>query len=68
MRTVGTIAAIIVGVILIWIVIDWSAQRDEELNEWAEKYEECVAREYGGMTPTQYYQYHGEYPRCEVNH
>jgi hypothetical protein len=63
-QAVGVVILIIVAIVM---VLKWSAAQDEKLFRWAEQYEECVAKEYGGMTPTEYYSYHGEYPYCEVS-
>ena len=62
MKTLTYIAFI---VSIITLIIVWSNKHDTEVMKSADKYEECVIKEYGGMTPAHYYAIHGEYPECD---
>jgi len=54
---------IIAGVVTI---LAWSDNRDEKMMKAVDLYEECVKQEYG-VSPSYWYQEHGEYPTCPKN-
>jgi len=51
---------IIAGVVTI---LAWSDNRTDKMMKAADLYEECVKQEYG-VSPSYWYQEHGEYPTC----
>ena len=55
----------IAGIIAVSWFLQWTADRDVKLMEWADAYEKCVAAEYH-TTPMEWYWEHGEtYPECD---
>lgn len=44
-------------------ILTWSANRDEKVMQAADAYEKCVQDEYG-VSPSNWYAEHGEYPTC----
>lgn len=60
MKTIATIAISIIALSLIMIALN---SHDNAIEKAAEKYEECVRKEYG-LTPAYWYSEHGEYPTC----
>lgn len=56
---------IILVLVVIILVLIWSADHDKKVNQAAENYEQCVKVEYDGMTPSYYYQINGKYPECK---
>ena len=58
-----TAIIIAVGVIAIIGVNVWADGLHRERNMAATLYEQCVQAEYG-MTPIQWYEQNGKYPRC----
>lgn len=54
---------IVLFILVVFILFNWINYRDNELNEKAEKYEQCVKNEYG-VSPSFWYQENGEYPEC----
>lgn len=43
----------------------WNEKRNQAIELWAPKYEECVKKEYN-TDPSSYYNQHGTYPECDV--
>lgn len=56
--------AIVIAVLLIYLLLDWSNKKDIKVEQAAQRYEACVQEEYG-ITPRQFYLENGEYPTCE---
>lgn len=56
--------AIVIGVFLLYLLINWSNKHDTEVEQAAQRYEACVQEQYG-VTPRQFYLENGEYPTCE---
>ena len=44
-------------------ILAWTNNRDAKIMKAADLYEECVRQEYG-VSPSYWYQEHGEYPTC----
>jgi len=65
-----TTTEVIVGLIVVATIITFflalSDKRDEKIMKAADLYEECVRQEYG-VSPSYWYQEHGEYPTCPKN-
>ena len=57
------LALVIAGIVAI---LTWSGNRTDKVIKAAELYEECVVKEYG-VSPSYWYQEHGEYPTCPKN-
>jgi hypothetical protein len=55
----------ITGILVVIGILYYSEVRQEEANRSAEIYEKCVAREFGGRTPSEIYVETGSYPECE---
>ena len=67
--TKDTLSTIGIVILLFTIVVGaliFFDKRDKELMGWAEAYEECVKENYGGTTPWEYRNLHGEYPKCDT--
>lgn len=60
----GNIICIVLGLLVIVFLTIWSNSHDNKVMENAEKYEECIRKEYNGMSPAYYYNVNGEYPEC----
>jgi len=52
--------------VAISLFFGWVAEHDKKVAEAAQKYEECVKKEYG-RTPVQVYVETGFYPKCPAN-
>lgn len=54
---------VVLGLMVVVAVNVWAAGMDKERSNAADNYKQCVVREYG-MTPTQWYEQHNQYPLC----
>lgn len=61
------IIAIVAGILVIGLYLQWTTERDQKVQESAQRYEECVKKEYGGRTPHEVRETTGEYPVCDIN-
>ncbi len=52
-----------VTIIAVYAIIGWASTHDAKVMEAADKYAECVQKEYH-VSPAFWYTEHGEYPIC----
>jgi len=57
---------IVLAMTLIAGLLIFFEKRDNELMEWAHKYEKCVEENYL-TTPSAWHQEHGNYPECDTS-
>lgn len=62
MQTQAMMIGVLIGLGILILV--GAALRDKKVEQWADRYEECVAREYH-TTPAEYRYQNGEYPACQ---
>jgi len=62
-KNIIIVILIIAGIVAI---LTWSDNRADKIMKAADLYEECVKQEYG-VSPSYWYQEHGEYPTCPKN-
>jgi len=62
-KNIIIVILIIAGIVAI---LTWSSKKDDKIMKAADLYEECVRQEYG-VSPSYWYQEHGEYPTCPKN-
>jgi hypothetical protein len=63
MKNTKTITMLVMLITIIALFINWSIEHDKQTGEAAERYEACVAKEYG-QSPSEYRELYGEYPIC----
>jgi len=63
MKITLSIVALIISIIALNVAF---SNRDAKIMKAADLYEECVRQEYG-VSPSYWYQEHGEYPTCPKN-
>lgn len=54
------------AVLLVALVIDWSARLDSKRAMASQKYEKCMTEVYK-MTPMGYYEVNGSFPDCDYD-
>lgn len=52
-----------IAIVAIFGIMAWSSAHNKWIEKAAGQYEDCVKREYG-VSPSYWYQEHGEYPTC----
>ena len=62
-KNIIILTLVIAGIVAILV---WSDNRTDKMMKAADLYEECVKQEYG-VSPSYWYQEHGEYPTCPKN-
>lgn len=61
--TTKNILYALIAITAIVAILSWSDKHDQQVNEAADKYEQCIKVEYH-TTPSAFYAEHNQYPTC----